>query len=143
VRPVRIALLLGMALLCTAAARPLTICTPGPYIVFFEWGSAKLDTQAIAILDNLLDNLKHCDAASLAYDGSLVDLAVDGHTDTSEADAVSWARADAVHLFFRDHEVAEKRIKALGHGAKQLRITTPPDIRENQNRRVEVVLGPP
>jgi OOP family OmpA-OmpF porin len=139
-----ILLAIAVATLPTSApARPLTICTPGPYIFFFEWGSAKLDGHSIAVLDNLLENLKNCDDSSLAYDGTVVDVAVDGHSDTSEADAVSWARANAVHLFFREHHVAEKRIKAFGRGAKQLRITTPPDIRELQNRRVEIMLGPP
>jgi outer membrane protein OmpA-like peptidoglycan-associated protein len=125
--------LLALAMLCTGAARPITYCTPGPYILFFDWGSADMDADKIEILDNAVKNFGFCKDAKVE---------VLGHTDTSEPDRVAWARSDAVHRYLADHGVPEKQIVANAMGSRRMRVETLPGIREPQNRRTEIVFSP-
>ena len=122
-----------MLLLASGAARAGFTCTPGPYIVFFERNSAELSEEAREILDNAIANKGSCgnDMAAVA-----------GHTDTSEAPAVSRKRAQAVRAYFVQHGFAQRDVRMSGIGAKRLRVLTADDTPERQNRRVEITYLP-
>lgn len=52
--------LLVLFLVAPMPAQALTLCTPGPYVVRFEPGSARLDSLQKQILDNAVDNIRPC-----------------------------------------------------------------------------------
>lgn len=133
VRGVRIAATLGLAMLCTGAARPTGTCVPDFQMFFFDWGSAELSGGD-------QDRLARTIRQSLDCMPSAISVA--GHNDSSEAEALAWKRADAVHAFVRAHGFPEKQIIEQAYGSQRPRVQTASGIREPMNRRVEIMFGP-
>ena len=128
---------LGLAaLLAVSAATPLRAgltCTPGPYVVFFAWQSSAIHREAVATLDNAIESSGDC--------GSMTVLLA-GHSDTSEAPSISRDRIRAVSNYLASRGIFVKRRNMLATGARELRVRTPPNTQEAQNRRVEMIYGP-
>jgi len=114
-----------------------TVCTPGPYIVFFDWDKSDITPEAAGILDNAISNYQNCGNASVM---------LAGHADRSGAASynvgLSQRRADAVKGYLSARGIPGGVIGTEAFGESQPRVATADGVRELQNRRVEVTYGP-
>lgn len=108
---------------------------PGPYIVFFNWGGTGIDRDAEDILD----------AAALAFRDAPQDirLVLTGHSDRSGPAAVneriSRQRAKKVREELIARGVPAGSVQVRGAGEGETLIATADEVREAQNRRVEII----
>lgn len=111
---------------------------PGPYIVFFSPGSARLRPAAVEILDNLIK-----DSRSPCGTGALV---VAGHADRSGRAshnlALSRRRAAAVAHYLEAHGIPRGEVSLLAFGDSRPLDDTKNGLHEPDNRRVEITVGP-
>ena len=138
------------------------------YMVFFDFDRSNITAQAAATIKQAADAAKMggtggrsandcaADARRRGIDGealrtfvaqctgSVTRIAVTGHTDTSGAPAYNMAlslrRANAVKDQLVREGVAAAAIAVTGRGETQLLVQTGDNVREPQNRRVEIVL---
>jgi OmpA-OmpF porin, OOP family len=116
---------------------PPAVCTPGPYIVFFEWDRADITSEAAGILDNAASQYANCGNAQVM---------LAGHADKSGSPkynvGLSQRRNANVRAYLEGKGIASGVIsnQAFGEGAP--RVETADGVRELQNRRVEVTYGP-
>ena len=114
-----------------AAAAPAA--APGPYVVFFEFDSAALTTEARATLDEVVN-----DAAG--YEPAVV--IVRGHTDRAGSDAYNQAlsqrRAEAVSSYLTSHGIDGGSIAVDWFGETKPMVATDDGLPEQANRRVEI-----
>ena len=119
------------------APTPEVVCSPGPFIVFFEWDKSDITPEAASILDNAVTQYQSCGNAQ-------VQLA--GYTDTSGSTSynqgLSQRRADAVRAYMSSRSIPEGVITSSAFGETNLRVQTADGVREVQNRRVEITYGP-
>ncbi|WP_156437822.1 MULTISPECIES: OmpA family protein, partial [unclassified Sphingomonas] len=130
---------------CTApGCRPLppppppeVVCTPGPYIVFFEWDKSDITPEAAGILDNAVSNYQSCGNAQVM---------LAGHADKSGAASynvgLSQRRADATRAYLSSRGIPDGVITTEAFGESRPRVDTADGVRELQNRRVEITYGP-
>jgi outer membrane protein OmpA-like peptidoglycan-associated protein/opacity protein-like surface antigen len=120
-----------------AAPPPAPVCTPGPFIVFFEWDKSDITPEAASILDNAISNYQNCGNAQVM---------LAGHADRSGAASynvgLSQRRADSVKAYFTAHSIPEGIIQTQAFGESRPRVETADGVREVQNRRVEIMYGP-
>ena len=120
----------------TPTAPPL-VCTPGPYIVFFDWDKSDITPEAAGILDNAISNYQQCGNASVM---------LAGHADRSGSASynvgLSQRRADGVKAYLTARGIPGGVIGTEAFGESQPRVATADGVRELQNRRVEVTYGP-
>lgn len=120
-----------------AAPIPEVVCSPGPFIVFFEWDKSDVTPEAASILDNAVTQYQSCGNAQ-------VQLA--GYTDTSGSTSynqgLSQRRADAVRAYMTSRSIPDGVITSSAFGETNLRVQTADGVREVQNRRVEITYGP-
>jgi outer membrane protein OmpA-like peptidoglycan-associated protein/opacity protein-like surface antigen len=113
------------------------ICTPGPYIVFFDWDKSDITAEAAGILDNAISNYQNCGNASVM---------LAGHADRSGSASynvgLSQRRADNVKAYLTARGIPSGVIGTEAFGESQPRVATADGVRELQNRRVEVTYGP-
>jgi hypothetical protein len=109
---------------------------PQSFMVFFDWDSAKLNPQATNVIGQA--------AAAFKTKGG-ARITATGHTDTSGTEAYNMAlslrRANAVKDALVQQGVPATAIAVVGRGEQGLLVQTGPNVREPQNRRVEIVLG--
>ncbi len=116
---------------------PAAVCSPGPYIVFFEWDKSDITPEAGSILDNAVTAYGDCGQAQVM---------LAGHADKSGTPkynlGLSQRRNDAVQSYLTSKGIPGGVIttKAFGEGAP--RVETADGVRELQNRRVEIQYGP-
>lgn len=123
----------------TAAAIQAPAIAPVPitrsYIVYFASNSASLSARAREIVS---------EAAVAARGGSNTRIDVSGHTDTRGSDSanqrLSVRRAEIVAAELRRQGVRREDILVRGAGESELAVQTANNVREPQNRRVEIVL---
>jgi OOP family OmpA-OmpF porin len=112
-------------------------CSPGPFIVFFEWDKSDITPEAGSILDNAVTQYQNCGNAQ-------VQLA--GHADKSGSASynvgLSQRRADAVRAYLSGRGIPDGSIATEAFGESRPRVDTADGVREVQNRRVEVLYGP-
>ena len=114
-------------------------CSPGPFIVFFEWDKSDVTPEAAAILDGAVAQYQNCGSAKVM---------LAGFTDRSGTPkynlALSQRRNDAVRAYMTAHSIPDGVIstEAFGEDPAHLRVQTADGVREVQNRRVEVTYGP-
>ncbi len=114
-------------------------CSPGPFIVFFEWNKSDVTPEAASILDNAITQYQSCGNARVM---------VAGFTDTSGTPkynmGLSQRRADAVKAYMTSRSIPDGSIttEAFGEDRDHLRVQTADGVREVQNRRVEITYGP-
>jgi OOP family OmpA-OmpF porin len=113
------------------------VCTPGPYIVFFEWNKSDITAEAASILDNAVTAYGDCGQAQVM---------LAGYTDTSGTPkynlGLSQRRADAVSAYVTSKGIPAGVVTSKAFGETNLRVQTADGVRELQNRRVEITYGP-
>ena len=109
---------------------------PQSFMVFFDWDSAKLNTQAANVVGQAAGAYKTKGGARIT---------ATGHTDTSGTPAYNMAlslrRANAVKDALVKEGVPATAIAVVGRGEQGLLVQTGPNVREPQNRRVEIVIA--
>jgi outer membrane protein OmpA-like peptidoglycan-associated protein len=106
------------------------------YLVFFAWDRADITPVAATVLDQVANDF----AA-----GEVPRLILSGHTDTTGTAEYNMAlserraRAAAAELVARG--VPESAIEVTWFGETQLRVPTADNVREPQNRRVEMLFA--
>ncbi len=115
---------------------PPAAVTPGPFLVFFDWDKSLITADAALILDRAAEQFKATGQANVA---------LAGHTDTSgNADynmRLSQRRADAVKAYLAGKGVPEAAMVTEAFGQTRLLVETPDNVREPQNRRVEITFS--
>lgn len=115
----------------------VTPCSPGPFIVFFEWDKSDVTPEAAAILDGAIAQYTNCGNAKVM---------LAGHADKSGAPAynvgLSQRRNDSVQAYLTAHSIPAGVITTEAFGESRPRVETADGVREVQNRRVEVTYGP-
>jgi hypothetical protein len=136
--------LLAATFMIAACDQPAPATAPPPppppapqsFMVFFDWDSAKLNPQATNVLGQA--------AAAYKTKGS-ARITATGHTDTTGSEAYNMAlslrRANAVKDSLVQQGVPATAIAVVGRGMQGLLVQTGPNVREPQNRRVEIVIG--
>ena len=116
---------------------PVVQCSPGPFIVFFEWDKSDVTPEAAAILDGAIAQYQNCGNARVM---------LAGHADKSGAPAynvgLSQRRNDSVQAYLTAHSIPAGVITSEAFGESRPRVETADGVREVQNRRVEVTYGP-
>jgi len=113
------------------------VCSPGPFIVFFEWDKSDVTPEAASILDNAVSQYQSCGNAQVM---------LAGHADKSGSAkynvGLSQRRADSVKAYLTSHAIPAGVISTEAFGESRPRVDTADGVREVQNRRVEVTYGP-
>ena len=116
---------------------PVVQCTPGPYIVFFEWDRSDITPEASSILDNAVSQYQSCGNAQVM---------LAGHADKSGSASynvgLSQRRADSVRSYLTSRGIGDGVISSEAFGESRPRVDTADGVRELQNRRVEITYGP-
>lgn len=105
------------------------------YLVFFDWDKANLTDRARQIV---------AEAAANSTKVQYTRIEVNGYTDTSGTatynQGLSVRRADAVAAELVKDGVPKSAIAIQGFGETHLLVQTGPNVREPQNRRVEIII---
>ena len=118
---------------------PLPPAPPPPpaqkvFLVFFDWDKYNITAEGERIIELAAQQYKA---------GGSVKLQVTGYTDTTGSAAynqrLSERRANAVATRLAALGVARSDMSVSGRGMNDLRVPTPPGVREPQNRRVEIL----
>jgi opacity protein-like surface antigen len=123
---------------------PIPVPPPAPppvaaparsYLVFFDWDKATLTDRARQIIRDAADN-----STRVQY----TRIEVNGYTDTSGTAqynmGLSIRRARAVQAELIKNGVPANAITIQGFGQTHLLVPTGPNVREPQNRRVEIII---
>jgi OmpA-OmpF porin, OOP family len=114
---------------------PPPMVTPPSFMVFFDWDRSNLSAQALATIKQAANAFKTKGNARIT---------ATGHTDTSGPEAYNMAlslrRANAVKDALVREGVPAQAITVVGMGEKGLLVQTGDNVREPQNRRVEIVI---
>jgi len=117
-------------------AAPTPMVQPArSYLVFFDWDKATLTTRARQIIHEAAEN-----STRVKY----TQIQVNGYTDTSGTPrynmGLSVRRAQAVAAELVRDGVPRNAISIKGFGETHLLVPTGPNVREPQNRRVEIII---
>jgi OOP family OmpA-OmpF porin len=108
---------------------------PGTYIVLFDFDRSNINQAGQAVLDQVL-----ADAAKMGG----VRISATGHADRSGSEdynmALSLRRADSVREALIAGGVSPDAITVAGRGESEPAVPTPDGVKEQANRRVEIVL---
>jgi OmpA-OmpF porin, OOP family len=114
---------------------PPPVVTPPSFMVFFDWDRSNLSQQALTTIQQAANAFKAKGSARIT---------ATGHTDTSGPEsynmALSLRRANAVKDALVRDGVPAQAISVVGMGEKGLLVQTGDNVREPQNRRVEIVI---
>lgn len=122
-----------------AAGRPVAIKAPmvKSYRVTFPFGSTMPAVGADTVLD---------EAAAYAQSGKNMRIVLGGHTDKSGSAArnqyLSQERAERIARMLKARGVSETQISTIGFGETYPMVMTPDGQKSDENRRVEIVIGP-
>jgi outer membrane protein OmpA-like peptidoglycan-associated protein len=130
----------AVAFLLGACEEPPPPAPPPPpparnFLVFFDFDKSTLTPRAMDIVKQ---------AADVAKSGQNAKLTCTGHTDTTGPAAYNMAlslrRANTVKNALVKEGVAADSIAVVGRGKTDLLVPTKDQVREPQNRRVEIVI---
>ena len=114
---------------------PTPMGAPEPYIVFFAFDSAEIDSSGMGIVD---------DAVAAAQRMGIIDFSVTGHADRAGSEAYNLAlslrRANAVRDALVARGILSQNISVAGRGEAEPAVPTPDGVREPANRRVEIII---
>jgi outer membrane protein OmpA-like peptidoglycan-associated protein len=124
-----------------AAVAPAPAPAPKPspvqknFMVFFDFDKAEITPEALKVIQQ---------ASQASKTGGAARLALTGHADRSGADKynmkLSQKRGDAVKAQLVKMGIPADQIVVVGKGEGEPLVTTQDNVREPQNRRVEIVL---
>lgn len=118
------------------AVQEPTPCGPITYICFFGFDSAEVDDECRGTLSLVKEEVDACEAGATVL--------AEGHTDTSGASAYNMAlslrRADNILTALENVGVSRSLVTANARGEESLRVPTADDVRERENRRVEITI---
>lgn len=103
---------------------------PRTFNIFFDFESSELTTGAAELADDIAREILPIARVTLA-----------GNADTAETrpDRISYARGNEVlRYFLRKQSLAKVRFNVVSNGVSQLLVRTGPNMKEPQNRRVEI-----
>src|SRR6516165_5124402 len=107
---------------------------PKVFLVFFDWDKYNITPEGERIIELAAQQYKA---------GGSVKIQVNGYTDTTGSfgynQRLSERRANAVASRLAALGVARSDMAVVGLSFNDLRVPTPPGVREPQNRRVEIV----
>ena len=116
---------------------PVAVCTPGPYIVFFEWDKSDITSEAGSILDSAVGAYGDCGQAQVM---------LAGHADKSGTPkynvGLSERRNTSVRSYLEGRGIPAGVITTQAFGEGAPKVETADGVRELQNRRVEITYGP-
>lgn len=130
----------GAAPAAAPVAAPVPAAVPASpvsrsYLVFFDWDKATLTDRARQIV---------AEAAASSKKVQTTRIEVNGYTDTSGTprynQGLSVRRAQAVAAELVRNGVPQSEIAIQGFGETHLLVATGPNVREPQNRRVEIII---
>lgn len=108
---------------------------PSSFILYFVSGSTNLVKESLAIIPQVIDQIK----AQMPTEISII-----GHTDTTGTDNIndklSLERAKAVEKILKDKIPSLNIVSMQSFGSKDLLIPTLPNVDEPRNRRVEILI---
>ena len=114
---------------------PPPMVAPPSFMVFFDWDRSNLSAQALTTIKQ---------AASAYKTKGNARITATGHTDTSGPEAYNMAlslrRANTVKDALVREGVPATAIAVIGRGEAGLLVKTGDNVREPQNRRVEIVI---
>ncbi|MBA3838511.1 MAG: flagellar motor protein MotB, partial [Zymomonas sp.] len=118
---------------------PAAVCSPGPFIVFFDHNKSDITPEAASILDNAVAAYQNCGNAQVMLAGF-----ADRSGNPKYNVGLSQRRADAVKAYMGSRSIPEgvMTTQAFGEDPSKLRVQTADGVREVQNRRVEITYGP-
>jgi len=103
--------------------------------IYFDFNSAAVRADAAAVLEGVLDSIRRMGGANVM---------ITGHTDTVGSVAynqnLSVRRAVAAARYLESHGVAHQVVHTIGKGKTDLRVKTPDQVREQENRNVHIEL---
>ena len=106
-------------------------------MIFFDFEGVSISPQARPILERVVSDWRS---------GLIGDLVVEGHSDTAHrADQsmdISRQRAWATHDFFVEAGIPSQSIRVRYFGEESPLVATSDEVREPQNRRVEISVRP-
>jgi outer membrane protein OmpA-like peptidoglycan-associated protein len=109
------------------------------FMVFFSGDESTLSQQALSNINQA--------ARAFKGEGAEARVTVSGHTDTSfdekTAMALTLRQANAVKDALVREGVPAQSISVIGYGSSRPLVQTGPNVREPQNRRVEIVIARP
>jgi OOP family OmpA-OmpF porin len=109
---------------------------PGTYIVLFDFDRSNINSAGQAVIDQVL--------ADAAAKGVPVSISATGHADRSGPEdynmALSLRRADSVREALIAGGTDPNAITVAGRGESEPAVPTPDGVKEQANRRVEIVL---
>jgi len=111
------------------------VVAPNAYIVLFDFDRSNINAAGQAVIDQLL--------ADAAKKGG-VNISATGHADRSGSEdynmALSLRRADSVREALIAGGIDPNTITVAGRGESEPAVPTPDGVKEQANRRVEIVL---
>jgi OmpA-OmpF porin, OOP family len=114
---------------------PVQAVNPNAYIVLFDFDRSNINKAGQAVLDQVL-----ADAAKMGG----VRISATGHADRSGPEdynmALSLRRADSVREALIAGGVSPDAITVAGRGESEPAVPTPDGVKEQANRRVEIIL---
>jgi outer membrane protein OmpA-like peptidoglycan-associated protein len=119
-----------------APAKPVVqVQAARPYIVFFDWDKSSLAASSDTTMNELAAQIKRTNPTSIK---------ISGHADKSGTnvynDALSMRRADMVRASLERNGVTRNTSSIESFGESKPLVNTADDVREPQNRRVEVTM---
>ncbi len=109
---------------------------PGPFLVYFDFDKADITASAAKIIADAADAYRRFD---------IVSVRAQGHTDSAGRsnynDILAQRRAEAVRAALIAEGVPAEAISVASFGEHDLAVRTDDNVREDRNRRVEIILS--
>ena len=111
------------------------------YLVFFDWDKSTLTAQAKSIVDHAAEESTHVSTTRIEVNGYTDNSSIHGGERGAKFNEnLSIKRANAVSAELVAHGVDKSEIDIHGYGETHQLVSTGPNTREPQNRRVEIIL---